>query len=510
LHADCIEREQIYFIKVTGGLDIDADNDGVLDAIPTPYRSSIHAIIVGERMFEQDWKVTQVTDAVYRILRLVFQSGLSTDEFIAQMNRFAKILFRDDISGDDRIDHNDIFAWNPREHGDFINMEGIEDAYIDDLTTLPVAQVESQSGDFVGHVDTGLEASFMAINGDYAYVSTPTAIHCIDISQPAAAVITSSRFTSSMAYDLVINGHWLYALTQSGILVFDITRPEEMLLSSSSPFLYLYGVRASANGVTWGAAQTSLGARLFPIGDNDSALFETFSDLSADDYAQHIIGGKKFDGEINLPTSTLGSAIIFEISGDTAIVGYTGFTGSMIHVVDVSDDPTLLSEIPIAGSLWIPLDAQFANNHLYLSMAYGDLGTSTYRPELLVFDLSDPYRPAKISVPNAPVRNFQLLDNTIYSWDSNDRLSARNAYTYELQNSVVLPHFAEQSLQSFHASINLAFSFSDGESYFEDLHREGLVEKFSLDYRASRRMQVDDNFAYFAAGKYGFLIYPLP
>ncbi len=120
LPNECIKDDQIYFLEVTGGLDIDVDDDGVLDAVPSAQAFDIHMVVVGGRLLDRTWKVTRVTDATFRMIQEDFLLDSTPEECRQRIDEFAPTLVGD-VTGDGLIDRDDIFEWNPLEHQHLVN-----------------------------------------------------------------------------------------------------------------------------------------------------------------------------------------------------------------------------------------------------------------------------------------------------------------------------------------------------------------------------------------------------
>lgn len=104
-HYSELEENKWYLAKVTGGEDIDANDDGVMDSTPTPNLGSIHLV------FQKDWLksdkviVTAVSEVVYQFVKrkLDNQAALK-DSVMASIST----LVDTDINGDGRIDEVDV------------------------------------------------------------------------------------------------------------------------------------------------------------------------------------------------------------------------------------------------------------------------------------------------------------------------------------------------------------------------------------------------------------------
>ncbi len=215
------DDETLYLITVTGGEDIDVDDDGILDATPTELVQPIHVIITGAKIAAGGWKVSAATEAAYKALIPLFLDGSRTISS-AEENEIAKQLIREDIDGDGEITMDDLYAWNPRLHADRLTPAGevVVDMFIRDA-------YRSGGGGVAGgvacsepvSVDISSEASSECIDrysdsSSYEYSTSPDA-HIV------ALLSTDTNFSQS---DLMVVGSTAYLpVYQQGAWSFDIS-----------------------------------------------------------------------------------------------------------------------------------------------------------------------------------------------------------------------------------------------------------------------------------------------
>ncbi len=508
LPAECIEADHIYLIEVVGGSDIDVNDDGVLDETPTVNDSSIHTVITGERMLMQNWKVTRVTEAIYRVVRQELQFGQTPAQLLALLDQLAVLIVKD-VTGDEIVDHNDIFEWNPRYHSDLFDAGIIQTD--EAFSTLSSSEVNAKLGNIVGHVDTISKANFVVAKGGYAFVTTNSALLVVDISNPAQPRIVDSIATDAVL-ELFIEGDYLYVLQQMDSRVYDISEPGVVRLVAST-ILPLAGVCSTNNGIVWGGAYSTMssGLRLFKIGDAESALLPLFVDFTLENILDHALGNKKFPNEYEVVSISPSVADLFKCFGNKIVIGFLGFTETTIHIVDMSDinNINLVSEIVIPGFGHLPLDAMLYENELHLSVGHGDTISYAYDLELLMFSFSDPDNPVEITAPLAPIRTFTTLNGGVYAWEADDRLTSRQVDSYELINSLSTPAILDSSFQTWANTLKLTTSLDPTSSEdMEEAMKAAALTKYN--YKYNRRLFLNEDYLYFAAAEYGLLIYPLP
>lgn len=99
-------------VTATGGEDLDADNDGVLDANPTPIAGPLHALAKAADWRAGRIKVGALTDLVWRytlnLARLVHP-----DELALRLNDVLSQLIRSDLTGDGQVTLADALRFDP-------------------------------------------------------------------------------------------------------------------------------------------------------------------------------------------------------------------------------------------------------------------------------------------------------------------------------------------------------------------------------------------------------------
>ncbi|MBT3565013.1 peptidylprolyl isomerase [Pseudomonadales bacterium] len=102
-------------VTVTGGSDIDADDDNVIDATPTLNTGEIRALGTASDWRAGGTNVTALTEvAVRRLLDGdVNLDTLSTDSIEIQLTGLAFDLLQSDVNADAQIDYKDILAFTP-------------------------------------------------------------------------------------------------------------------------------------------------------------------------------------------------------------------------------------------------------------------------------------------------------------------------------------------------------------------------------------------------------------
>jgi hypothetical protein len=99
----------LYLVEVTGGTDIDSDDNGVWDETPTPNLGTLHAIMSDTQLKNGGFKVNILTEIVYQNIDT---KNLTQQEIKTEITKKTKELVKD-VDGDGDIDGDDLVAWNP-------------------------------------------------------------------------------------------------------------------------------------------------------------------------------------------------------------------------------------------------------------------------------------------------------------------------------------------------------------------------------------------------------------
>jgi len=114
--ADCMEDEGFYLLVAQGGEDIDPDDDGIRDPIPSRLNGKLHALFTRDQIQTGKAKITAVTELTYQYTRYLLSAGYGDTEIEEALSQVARIILTADINGDGSIDYLDIAAWHPRLH----------------------------------------------------------------------------------------------------------------------------------------------------------------------------------------------------------------------------------------------------------------------------------------------------------------------------------------------------------------------------------------------------------
>ncbi len=106
-HYEALEDDKFYLYTVSNGLDMDANDDGEIDAIPTVNRGSFHAIVQGKSLKEVkgEFKVTTASELVYKKVKTDINE---TDSLEDKLNKSAKEIFTGDVNNTAILQYNPV------------------------------------------------------------------------------------------------------------------------------------------------------------------------------------------------------------------------------------------------------------------------------------------------------------------------------------------------------------------------------------------------------------------
>lgn len=290
--------DQWYLLQVTGGEAVDIDDDGIADGARTPMLGTGHALLTGEQIVSEDFRVTAMTDLAYQRAASRVAANAEPGAILASLNQTAAMQLDVDVSNDGSIDHRDIALWDP--------------VAAPDALRRPSAFSSAKSLILGGGLPTEIADLGSAVLGGFSSgMSSGTAGL---IRRPGTAIVYLAGLDSSDSYSL------------SAVDVSDIDNPEPLGRVDLTTTLS-YSARSVADYVAVG----------------ETVYLMSFDRLIAVDFA-----------DPSLPTvadtidrTSLGGSSLTVERGVAFLAGSTG-----VEVYDVSDAANLqlLDVLPSAAS----------------------------------------------------------------------------------------------------------------------------------------------------------------
>lgn len=178
--ADCaVDTDQLYVITATGGYDIDVDDDGVLDDLPSAVVSPVHTIISGTQLYQvKDWKVSKLTEQMYQYIIYAKENlQLTGQQLVVVMDLLSTEQLKPGASSDKPSSYENVLTWHARF-----------DKNIDNSMNMPSPETYFDEHDAI------LDAIKTGVVSDVGMI--PDSYHFNDqLSVPVSTIIESEIIT---------------------------------------------------------------------------------------------------------------------------------------------------------------------------------------------------------------------------------------------------------------------------------------------------------------------------
>lgn len=399
LPADLLTDGDLYVVSVSGGVDIDADDDGIIDtAGPTMNNGTIHLVATGAVLKRDGFSVNILTEMAYSQVAYDLMTRASDSDIIAKLNRCARLLLAADLDGDAAVSYADLVFWHPIDHTGLLRQHN---DYLTDMIAA-VHDGENITSKAAGHL-TGAIGAFSTsaanmadIENNYLFLADyETGLLSFDLENPESPGLADS-IDSAGFYGLVVSGGYAYVTYQSsvaddsepsGLVIIDISDPGNMSVSARLATLgtpYGVAVEGGYAYVTFNSG-TSAGVQFIDIGNPESPE-------SAGTYTDGLL----FPLDIDVSDSYL----------------YVADAGVGLLAVNISD-----LQNPVAASLesFGPVAAVTVDNrHAYISLS------DTWPSGVVVIDISAPDTLSEddmTGVVETPglAWDLKVIDNRLYA-----------------------------------------------------------------------------------------------
>ena len=113
-NTESLDDNEYYLIGVSGGNDLDADDDGNLDNVPTKNEGTIYGLVLGSDIKSGEINITAISDIAWRYIERNLHA-MSNNDIERRLNDIATILFASDITGDGKITKKELLSFNPQD-----------------------------------------------------------------------------------------------------------------------------------------------------------------------------------------------------------------------------------------------------------------------------------------------------------------------------------------------------------------------------------------------------------
>jgi hypothetical protein len=217
----CIFGDHLYVVTVSGGNDIDYDDDGARDATATPNTGEFRALLSGEQLLQNNWKTNALTETAFQAVQYALQQDAA--DIVATLDDLAQQLVSRDLNTDGVINRFDIALWHPvTDASAAINTDKLRlsTALIHSnrnrtLETIP--DMES----VVGRIDSLAPARQVIAKDDRLLVTTDTTLLVYQYRDSQATLLASLPL--GWIYDMTATDDALYvALGTNGVARVDL------------------------------------------------------------------------------------------------------------------------------------------------------------------------------------------------------------------------------------------------------------------------------------------------
>lgn len=241
---DLVDDNELYLIKVTGGQDIDADDNGSMDDNPTANQGTIHALLTPDQIRGSRFHVSILTELLYQRLYYLLAANYPKETVLLELNRRAPLVLAVDVDGDEDRDADDVAVWHPvrdatkLRHGFAAYQPMIASVHNGEpLKEMPLTSFVLSSLDITGF------ANGVAVLDDIAYIAAIAAgeagLQIVDVRNPTkpiqlGSLSLGSPDTSVYAQDVAVaNGIAYVAVSTGGLKTVDVHDPAKPILLGS-------------------------------------------------------------------------------------------------------------------------------------------------------------------------------------------------------------------------------------------------------------------------------------
>ena len=166
-HADTFEDNSFYLYEVSGGQDIDADDDGVLDGSPTTNSGSIRLLAKGSdlKITTKQIRATVLSEIVYASVNALLKNDLTSLQ--SSLDSMAKSFFSSDINGDGVIDYGDVLSFNPVS-----NQANLKPQYVQTKLATIITKIHTNDLSYLVNVGETTISTYSATNARSIVVSS--------------------------------------------------------------------------------------------------------------------------------------------------------------------------------------------------------------------------------------------------------------------------------------------------------------------------------------------------
>ena len=432
-HIAELNDTTMYLYEISGGNDIDADRDGVLDGTATVNLGTWHLFARGSELKTQgQLAVSMASDILYKKFRCQLQT-LPYDIAQSEINTAVNGIIGDDINADASIDIADILIFDP-----VLDADKLSPIYQRKRFDILAAIHADDRFYFSGALDYVSKLSFVPANmafsadSNMAFSVGGNQLKIIDISDRENMIVRATLDITG-AQDVAVSADdktlYIAVDNSSGLQVVDISNPDAPAITDSNS-LGLGGltvVAISHDGSTLFTASTA-SKNLYTIDLSSSTISLQGNIAVSDGDNFYNIEVSSDDTRLFVATSSLHVFDVSNSSSPSELANYTAFSGandlkkvvlsqdeSTAYVVRyqavdilnitnaVNGNITKLGSKDITYNFYYPGSAAVYGNVLYLmNVDYG----------IFAYDISDPANPVQVDASVNTSVNYGPMELT--------------------------------------------------------------------------------------------------
>ena len=253
IHANEMEDDSFYLIKVKGGCDWDKEDDGEIDENCTQNKGTIRAIAKGSdiKIIGDNFKITLVSELIFEKVAKYLYNNFNKTTFELNLTKAIKEVIVSDIDGDGEININDMAKFEPVQDKD--KLANIYKMQFQNLietihfNKIPLLNINYQ----IGHFDT-YDAWHVALSNDEtkAYIADgENGLVIVDITNPNNPT-QIGHFDTYYAWHVALSNDETKAYIADGVnglVIVDITDPNNPTQIGYLDTYYAWHVALSNN-----------------------------------------------------------------------------------------------------------------------------------------------------------------------------------------------------------------------------------------------------------------------
>ncbi len=276
-----VPSDAVFLLVARGGQAFDANEDGVLDAAPTPNQGAVHAIVSAAELEAGEVHLSSATELVYQRVRYFLSARYDEGYVLRAASAWASSLLASSLDGDAVVDNDDAVVFDPLVHaGALFRPYAQIGPFVTALLAgaRPTETALQLLQERLGDVAFPSPARSVDIVGNLAFVTIfQDGLAIVDVADPTTPVVVGGFDTPDAATDVQVVGPLAFVSDTSSLQIVDVSAPASPARRGSLP---LPGVLADVEVAGTVAFVCTSGAALVHVVDvSDPAAPVALPDL---------------------------------------------------------------------------------------------------------------------------------------------------------------------------------------------------------------------------------------